>query len=40
MFRKLAHDDGKCVILVTHSREVADASDEVVRLKRGRLMTT
>ncbi|MFF1687688.1 MULTISPECIES: ATP-binding cassette domain-containing protein [unclassified Streptomyces] len=40
VFRKLAHDDGKCVILVTHSREVADASDEVVRLKRGRLMTT
>ncbi|MFI0975722.1 ABC transporter ATP-binding protein [Streptomyces sp. NPDC021093] len=40
VFRKLAHDEGKCVILVTHSREVADASDEVVRLKRGRLMTT
>ncbi|WP_329579846.1 ABC transporter ATP-binding protein [Streptomyces sp. NBC_01361] len=39
VFRKLAHDDGKCVILVTHSREVADASDEVVRLKRGKLMT-
>ncbi|MGW8887437.1 ABC transporter ATP-binding protein [Streptomyces sp. NPDC055749] len=39
VFRKLAHDDGKCVILVTHSREVADASDEVIRLKRGKLMT-
>jgi len=39
VFRKLAHDDGKCVILVTHARAVADASDEVVRLKRGKLMT-
>ncbi|MFJ6655941.1 ABC transporter ATP-binding protein [Streptomyces sp. NPDC091377] len=39
VFRKLAHDDGKCVILVTHSRDVADASDEVLRLKRGRLTT-
>ncbi|WP_326667780.1 ABC transporter ATP-binding protein [Streptomyces sp. NBC_01257] len=39
VFRKLAHDDGKCVIVVTHSRQVADASDEVIRLKRGKLMT-
>ncbi|MFJ6698162.1 ABC transporter ATP-binding protein [Streptomyces sp. NPDC091272] len=39
VFRKLAHDEGKCVILVTHSREVANASDEVIRLKRGRLVT-
>ncbi|MFE4668761.1 ABC transporter ATP-binding protein [Streptomyces sp. NPDC056716] len=38
VFRKLAHDDGKSVILVTHSRQVADASDEVIRLKRGKLM--
>ncbi|MFG3318203.1 ABC transporter ATP-binding protein [Streptomyces sp. NPDC048171] len=37
VFRRLAHEEGKCVILVTHSRAVADASDEVVRLKRGRL---
>ncbi|MGW1278242.1 ABC transporter ATP-binding protein [Streptomyces tsukubensis] len=37
VFRKLAHDEGKCVVVVTHSREVADASDEVLRLKRGRL---
>ncbi|MDG4858621.1 ABC transporter ATP-binding protein [Streptomyces sp. T-3] len=37
VFQKLAHDEGKCVILVTHSREVADASDEVLQLKRGKL---
>jgi len=35
VFRKLARDDGKCVIVVTHSREVADAPDEVLQLKRG-----
>ncbi|MFE9222527.1 hypothetical protein ACFYN3_40300 [Streptomyces lavendulae] len=38
MFRKLAHEDGKCVIVVTHSRDVANVSDEVLRLKRGRLI--
>lgn len=37
VFQKLAHDEGKCVVVVTHSREVADASDEVLQLKRGRL---
>ncbi|MGW2227260.1 hypothetical protein [Streptomyces formicae] len=33
----VAHDDGKCVIVVTHSKEVAAASDEVLHLKRGKL---
>ncbi|MFE0106096.1 ABC transporter ATP-binding protein [Streptomyces sp. NPDC059009] len=37
VFRGLAHDDGKCVIVVTHSKEVAAASDEVLHLKRGKL---
>ncbi|MFK0202436.1 ABC transporter ATP-binding protein, partial [Streptomyces lavendulae] len=40
VFRKLAHEDGKCVIVVTHSRDVAKASDEVLRLRRGRLIPT
>ncbi|MEI5102682.1 hypothetical protein RB200_34415 [Streptomyces sp. PmtG] len=39
VFRKLAHDDGKCVIVVPHSKEVAAASDEVLHLKRGKLTT-
>ncbi|MEV7251123.1 ABC transporter ATP-binding protein [Streptomyces cyaneofuscatus] len=38
VLRQLAHEDGKCVILVTHSREAADVSDEVIRLRRGKLM--
>ncbi|MGW1775581.1 ABC transporter ATP-binding protein [Streptomyces sp. NPDC002104] len=39
VFRKLAHDEGKCVIVVTHSREVAGACDEVLQLKRGKLIS-
>ncbi|MFG2138620.1 ABC transporter ATP-binding protein [Streptomyces sp. NPDC048650] len=38
IFQKLAHDDGKCVIVVTHSREVAAACDETLNLKRGKLV--
>ncbi|WCD90470.1 putative ABC transporter ATP-binding protein [Streptomyces xanthophaeus] len=37
VFRGLAHDEGKCVVVVTHSAQVASASDEVLRLKRGKL---
>ena len=33
IFRSLAHDEGKCVIIVTHSPAVADLSDEVFELK-------
>ncbi|MEU9337282.1 ABC transporter ATP-binding protein [Streptomyces sp. NPDC048290] len=36
-FRTLAHDDGKCVIVVTHSKEVAAASDEILHIRRGKL---
>ncbi|WP_411076355.1 ABC transporter ATP-binding protein [Streptomyces sp. cmx-4-7] len=38
VFQKLAHDDGKCVIVVTHSKEVAAACDETLVLKRGKLV--
>lgn len=38
LFRDLAHRQGKCVVLVTHARAVADASDHVFRLKRGTLV--
>ncbi|MBT1180459.1 ABC transporter ATP-binding protein [Bifidobacterium sp. CP2] len=33
IFRTLAHEEGKCVIIVTHSPAVADQSDEVFELK-------
>ncbi|PLS31231.1 ABC transporter [Bifidobacterium margollesii] len=32
IFRDLAHDEGKCVIIVTHSPDVARQSDEVFEL--------
>jgi putative ABC transport system ATP-binding protein len=37
IFQGLAHDEGKCVIIVTHSRRVRDASDEVIKIEEGRL---
>lgn len=33
IFKKLAHDDGKCVIIVTHSSNVCDMADKVYDLK-------
>lgn len=34
IFKKLAHEDDKCVIIVTHSANVCDAVDEVYDLKK------
>lgn len=36
IFRSLAHDEGKCVIIVTHSPQVAEQSDEVFTLPKRR----
>lgn len=35
IFKRLAHEEQKCVILVTHSPEVARASDEIFELGTG-----
>ena len=32
IFKRLAHEEGKCVIIVSHSPEVAAAADEVYKL--------
>ncbi len=37
LFQKLAHDEGKIVIIVTHSKRVASHADEVLKLRRGKL---
>lgn len=37
IFQRLAHEDGKAVIMVTHSQEVAAKSDVIYRLKKGNL---
>ena len=37
IFRELAHEQGKIVIIVTHSRRVAEHADKVLHLRRGKL---
>lgn len=37
IFKELAHNQNKCVIIVTHSKNVAQYADEVIRLTCGRL---
>jgi len=37
ILRKLAHEDGYCVILVTHNLEIAEASDVVYKMSDGEL---
>lgn len=39
IFQKLAHEHNKCVIVVTHSREVAEKSDQILYLYKGVLST-
>ena len=38
ILRRLAHEEGRCVIVVTHDPEVAEAADRVLRMKDGCLM--
>ena len=37
LFQQLAHEQEKCIILVTHEKEVANASYEVYVLKNQQL---
>ncbi|MFB7652657.1 MULTISPECIES: ABC transporter ATP-binding protein [unclassified Streptomyces] len=37
IFRELAHTQGKCVVVVTHSQRLAAQSDRVLTLRKGRL---
>ena len=39
LLRESAHQMGKCVVVVTHSRGLARKADVVFRLKRGTLVT-
>lgn len=40
VFKKLAHEMDKCVIVVTHSQEFAKNADVVISLKDNKLITT
>jgi len=35
IFKKLAHEHNKCVIVVTHSNEIAEKSDHTFKLRKG-----
>ena len=39
IFLNLAHDEGKCVIAVTHSVEFSEQADVVIRLEDGKLVS-
>ena len=36
---RLAHDDNKCVIIVTHSENVTAIADEIIGIRAGRLLS-
>ncbi|MBQ7322224.1 MAG: ABC transporter ATP-binding protein [Clostridia bacterium] len=38
-FQRLAHEEGYCVIIVTHDPQIADESDIVIRMESGRIVT-
>ena len=38
-FIKLEHDENKCVIIVTHSRQLADLCDVKIHIQEGKLIT-
>ncbi len=37
LLKSTAHGSGKCVIVVTHSRRLAEEADEVLEIKEGKL---
>ena len=39
LLKKLAHEDGKTVIVVTHDRLLAEEADRCYRIKRGKIET-
>jgi putative ABC transport system ATP-binding protein len=39
IFTRLAHEDDKCVIIVTHSENVTAIADEVIGIREGSLVS-
>jgi putative ABC transport system ATP-binding protein len=37
IFRKLVKDHNKCIIMVTHSKEIANLADEILLLQKGKI---
>lgn len=40
IFKSLAHEQEKCVIVVTHSKELAEEADVILTLKQGTVAAT
>lgn len=40
IFKSLAHDQDKCVIVVAHSKELAEEADVILTLKQGTVIAT
>ncbi len=40
IFQKLAHEQEKCVVVVTHSKELAQKADVILTLKKGAIAVT
>ena len=38
LLKLTAHELGKCVIVVTHSKHLAEEADEIIQIKDGDLM--
>ena len=38
LLKKSAHELKKCVVVVTHSKVLADEADKVIEIKNGKLM--
>jgi hypothetical protein len=38
-FQRLAHEEGYCIIIVTHDPQIADESDVVIRMDSGRIVS-
>ena len=37
-FQRLAHEEGYCIIIVTHDPQIADESDVIIRMDSGRIV--
>ena len=38
-FQRLAHEEGYCIIIVTHDPQIADESDVIIRMDSGRIVS-
>ena len=39
ILKEIAHEEGKCVIVVTHSRKIAVSADVTIKLREKKLIT-